>query len=206
MGFVISSSGLRKTCHQTIVCLTYLEGSSSWPAGGKRCLMKNHVNSAIKNNILSYTPVWGDEFESEPKQGRRGYSKVQNLELKKYRIVTLKIVEMFLVWAINWVKGISLGHLFGMLLFNIMRRKNIVCEATDHHHLDGSNLWTRTKALKLWKPTWLGSGLAAACHRRGPFSKWGHLRDKDEHMYECPTVHTLSRWEADWLSLSSNNH
>ena len=55
---------------------------------------------------------------------------------------------MFLVWAINWVKGISLGHLFGMLLFNIMRRKNIVCEATDHHHLDGSNLWTRTIILK----------------------------------------------------------
>ena len=26
------------------------------------------------------------------------------------------------------------------------------------------------------KFTWLGSGLAAACHSLGPFSKWGHLR------------------------------
>jgi len=49
--------------------------------------------------------VGGDEFESEPQQGGRGNSEVQNL--------------------------------FGMLLFNIMRRKNIVCEATHHHHLTG---------------------------------------------------------------------
>ena len=44
--------------------------------------MKNRVNSAIQNNIQSYTPVGGDEFESEPQQRGRGNSKVQNLELE----------------------------------------------------------------------------------------------------------------------------
>ena len=91
--------------------------------------MKNRVNSAIQNNIQSYTPVGGDEFESEPQQRGRGNSKVQNLELENAESQHKKCGNVSSL-------GNILRHLFGVLLFNIMRRKNIVCEATHHHHLE----------------------------------------------------------------------
>ena len=84
-----------------------------------------------------------------------------------------------------------------MLLFNIMRRKNIVCEATHHHNLDGSNLWTRTIILKeihltgLWTSSSMPQTRSLFQVRTPEGQRWSHVQ-----VPYCPHLIQVGGWLA----------
>ena len=66
-----------------------------------------------------------------------------------------------------------------MLLVRPPTTITLMCTIIALYFITMTNLLSTTLKICMYvqnqKNTWLGSGLAAACHSLGPFSKWGHL-------------------------------